>query len=98
MSLQPNILNNTKRSRFEVEVNGEYAFVEYQFYKEDIALMHTFVPLAARGQGVASALAKYALEAVKSQNQKLMVFCPFVAKYIRLHPEYQSLLDKEYLR
>jgi predicted GNAT family acetyltransferase len=90
------IVNNTKRSRFETEIEGDYAFVEYQFYKGDIALVHTFVPTHARGKGVSSALAKYALDYVKEQRLKLMVFCPTVARYIRTHPEYEVLLDKQY--
>jgi predicted GNAT family acetyltransferase len=87
-------VHNIKRSRFEVEVGGEYAFVEYQFYKEDIAIMHTYVPHHARGQGVASALAKYVLDYVRDQKLNLLVFCPTVARYIRGHPEYEVLLDK----
>jgi len=90
------IINNTERSRFETEINGEYSYIEYRFYKGDIALMHTFVAEKDRNKGVASALAKFALEYVKAQNLKLMVFCPTVAKYIKLHPEYESLIDKQY--
>jgi predicted GNAT family acetyltransferase len=58
--------------------------------------MHTFVPEALRNQGIAAALAKYALEYVKTQNLKLMVYCPSVAKYIKLHPEYETLINKQY--
>jgi predicted GNAT family acetyltransferase len=57
--LQISIINNTKLSRFETEINGEFAYVEYRFYKGDIALMHTFVPEADRNKGIASALAKF---------------------------------------
>jgi uncharacterized protein len=94
--LQILIINNTKLSRFETEINGEFAYVEYRFYKGDIALMHTFVPEADRNNGIASVLAKYALEYVKEQKLKLMVYCPVIAKYIKLHPEYKTLIDKQY--
>lgn len=90
------IANNTKLSRFETEIDGEFAFIDYRFYKGDIALMHTFVPESGRGKGISSALAKFALEYVKAQNLKLMVYCPFVSKYIKLHPEYEPLIDKQY--
>lgn len=92
------ITNNTKLSRFETDVNGEFGYVDYRFYKGDIALMHTFVPESSRGKGISSALAKYALEYVKAQKLKLMVYCPFIAKYIKLHPEYEPLIDKQYRR
>src|SRR5258706_1989515 len=96
MKFESPIINNTKRSRFETEFNGEFAYVDYRFYKGDIALMHTFVPESARGKGVSSALAKFALEYVKDKKLKLMVYCPTIAKYIKQHPEYESLIDKQY--
>ena len=96
METQPHITNNTKRSRFESEVDGEFAYLDYRFYKDDIALMHTFVPEFARHRGIAAALAKFALEYVKEQRLKLMVYCPYVRKYLQEHPEYQTLLDGKY--
>ena len=96
MEKQFPIINNKKLSRFETEINGEFAYVEYRFYKDDIALMHTFVPESARGKGVSSALAKFSLEYVKEQKLKLLVYCPFIAKYIKQHPEYEPLIDKQY--
>jgi predicted GNAT family acetyltransferase len=90
------IINNTERSRFETEINGEFAYVEYRFYNDDIALMHTFVPESARGKGISSALAKFALEYVKEKKLKLIVYCPFIAKYIEQHREYEPLIDKQY--
>ena len=94
--MQTPIVNNTKRSRFETEIDGEFAYVDYRFYKGDIALMHTFVPEIARGKGISSALAKFVLEYAREQNLKLMVYCPVISKYIKLHPEYESLIDKQY--
>jgi len=90
------ITNNPKLSRFETEINGEFAYVDYRFYKGDMALMHTFVPESARGRGIASALAKFSLEYVKANKLKLMVYCPTIAKYIKIHPEYEPLIDKQY--
>jgi uncharacterized protein len=96
--MENTIINNTERSRFETEIKGEFAYVEYRFHKGDIVLMHTFVPEFARGKGISSALAKFAMEYVKEQNLKLIVYCPIMAKYIRLHPEYKSLLDTNHFQ
>jgi predicted GNAT family acetyltransferase len=96
MESQPLIINNEKHKRFETEVNGEFAYLDYRFYKDDMALMHTFVPESARGMGLASALAKFALEYVKEHKLKLMVYCPYVRKYMKEHTEYDVLLDKKY--
>jgi predicted GNAT family acetyltransferase len=90
------ISNNPKLSRFETQINGEFAYVDYRFYKGDMALMHTFVPEIARGRGIASALAKFVLEYAKEKKIRLMVYCPTIAKYIKIHPEYEPLIDKQY--
>lgn len=83
-------------SRFETEVNGEFAYIDYRFYKGDIAFMHTFVPEIARGKGIASALSKFALEYVKEQKLKPIIYCPVIKKYIKHHPEYAALISYIY--
>lgn len=87
-------VNNKKLSRFEIQLpNGEFAILEYRWLKGAMVLMHTMVPVAARGQGLADKIAKYALEYVREQNLKIIVYCPFVTKYMEKHPEYNDLLD-----
>lgn len=90
------IINNTQQQQFEVHSEGEIAILVYRFYKNDIALMHTEVPEKLEGKGIASALAKHALEWAKAEKKKVMVYCPFVASYINRHPQYNDLVDKSY--
>lgn len=91
------IVNNEKQSRFEVKLDdGEYAFLEYRWYKGDLALMHTVVPEDKQGQGIASQLAKHALAFARREKLKIMVYCPYVAAYLKKHPEYNDLVDKNY--
>jgi uncharacterized protein len=90
--MQHTVYNNEKEQRFEIETEGEKAFLEYRHLKNDIALMHTFVPESLNGKGLASALAQYALEWIKSHNKKVKVYCPFVAAYLKRHPEYNNLI------
>jgi uncharacterized protein len=86
------IQNNEKEQRFEIETEGEKAFLEYRHYYNDIALMHTFVPESLNGKGIASALAQYALNWTKSHNKKAKVYCPFVATYLKRHPQYLDII------
>jgi uncharacterized protein len=90
------VTNNEKQMQFEVHANGEVARLEYRFYKKDIALMHTVVPDRLSGRGIASILAQHALEWAKEHEKKVMVYCPFVAAYLKKHPEYNELVDKLY--
>lgn len=97
MSLEISIRNNEKELRFETaDEVAETAYLEYQFYKGNLALVHTLVPESRRGKGIASALAAYAFRYAAGQNKKVMVYCGFVAGYVKRHPELKAQLNKEY--
>lgn len=96
MAQQLSISNNEQQQQFEYREGDEIAQLVYRFYKQNIALMHTEVPASMEGRGVASALAAYAFEYAKTHNKKVMVYCPFVATYLKRHPELRSQLDKAY--
>jgi hypothetical protein len=40
-----------------------------------------------KGNGIASALAKFAFAYAGEQKKKVKVYCPFAAAYIKWHPE-----------
>jgi predicted GNAT family acetyltransferase len=90
------VVNNKQLLRFEIELNGEFAYLDYRWYKGDIALMHTVVPDEMQGKGIASIIAKEALEYAKKEKLKIMLYCPFVAKYVKEHTEYSVLIDRQY--
>lgn len=90
------VQQNSQLLRFESKVGADVAFLDYRWYKGSLALMHTFVPLPARGQGLAAALAHFALEFAKTEGLSILVYCPYVSKYLRSHPAYQNLIDKRF--
>lgn len=91
------IINNKEKSQFEISFpDGEYAVLTYRWLKGSMVLMHTLVPAAHRKQGIGAELVKYALDYARSQNLKIIVYCPFVAKYLKDHPEYNNLIDAEH--
>lgn len=91
-----NVINNEAKLRFEVYLEGDYAYIEYRHYKGDIAFMHTVVPEAFRGKGIAAVMAVVALNFAEEQHRKIMLYCPYVSKYVKEHPEYQYLVDINY--
>lgn len=90
------VVNNNQLLRFEIELNGEFAYLDYKWNEGSIALMHTEVPDEMQGKGIASVLAKEALEYAKKQQLKILLYCPYVAKYVKEHAEYAALIDKQY--
>ncbi|MEZ5040285.1 MAG: GNAT family N-acetyltransferase [Saprospiraceae bacterium] len=86
------VLNNSEKNRFEVTIEGQTAICEYKLVKDRIIFTHTEVPPSLEGKGIASLLAKTGLEYAKAEQLKVMPLCPYVAGYIKRHPEYRSLL------
>lgn len=78
--------------RFEIERDGHLAYLEYTLAGRVLQLIHSEVPEAMRGQGVASELAHSALEWAREQGVKVDVICPSVAAYLEKHPEYADLV------
>ena len=70
------------------------AVLQYRFHDKLLWLMHTDVPKKLEGHGVASLLAHTALEWAKETNIKVKVICPFVAVYLKRHPEYDEIVEK----
>jgi predicted GNAT family acetyltransferase len=79
--------------RYEIEVDGEVAgFINYRREPGVIELVHTDVDPRSEGKGVGAALVQGALDDVRARGLKVRPYCPFVAAYIRRHPEYQDLV------
>ena len=88
------VTNNKKEFRFEILLpDGEIAKLEYRWLKGSMVLMHTLVPASARGKGIASILVKYVLDYIRAHDLKMIVYCPFVTKYLETHPGYNDLID-----
>ena len=86
------ITNNEARHRFEARIGEQTAVLEYTRATGLIVYNHTEVPKNLEGQGIASQLAKTALEFAREHELQVMPLCPYVATYMRRHPEYKELL------
>jgi uncharacterized protein len=93
-----NIFNNELTSRFEFKSKGEVAYLDYKWHKNTMVLMHTFVPVSLRGKGLSFDIAKFALDHAVKKNIKLVIECPQVARYFKLHPEYNTIVKRISLR
>ena len=86
------VRDNKDKHRFELEAGGRTAFSQYKLAPGTITFMHTEVPKELEGHGIGSRLVRDELEAARAQGLKVVAKCPFVAAYIRKHPEFQDLL------
>lgn len=93
------VVNNKQQYRFEIALpDGGLAILQYRWLKGSMVLMHTLVPSSNRLKGVGSTLVKYVLDYARAQQLKIVVYCPFVAKYVKDHPEYNDLIDTSVAR
>ena len=86
------VTDNRDRSRYELMVDGHTAFAAYKIDDDVITFTHTVVPPALEGRGIASRLILFALTDVRDRGLSVIAQCPFVAVYIRKHPEWADLL------
>ena len=86
------VSENSARHRFEYEVEGKTAFLDYRRSPGIVALMHAEVPTELEGRGVGSHLVRGALDLIRPTGDKVVPACSFVAAFIRRNPEYQDLV------
>jgi uncharacterized protein len=82
------------RSRYEAHIDGELAgFAEYQLTDRLVVFTHTEVDPRFEGQGVGSALARFALDDVRSDgSRQVLPLCPFIKGWIGKHRDYLDLV------
>jgi len=91
------VTNNKKEFRFETKLSdGEYITLGYRWLKGSMALMHTLVPVSARGTGMGKAFVAEVLKQADEKGLKVIPYCSFVAEYIKDHPELNDLVDEAY--
>ena len=86
------IVNNTAAHRFELVVDGHVAKAWYRLSPGVITFTHTDVPKALEGKGIGSRLARAGLDYARAQGLKVVPLCPFVAGWLKKHPEYADLV------
>ena len=88
------IQHDPSRRRFSLDVTGGTAELAYRRLDErTVDLVHTEVPEAAAGHGIAGKLAKAAFDWARQNGTRLVVTCPFVTKWLERHPEEKDLVS-----
>lgn len=83
------VVDNPSGSRFEIHVDGQVAgFVRYRLVPGKIVFIHTEIDPVYEGKGLGSKLAAGALDAARERSLEIDPQCPFIAAYMKRHPEY----------
>ena len=88
------VRDNPDRRRFEIDLGDEsLAIAEYTLPAGKIMFTHTEVPEAHEGKGIGTRLIRFALDAARERDLKVIPICPFFAAYMRKNADVQDLLD-----
>jgi uncharacterized protein len=88
------VRDNAARRRYELDVEGGQAFIDYRRNGNVVTMLHAEVPAALEGHGIGSALVRGALELVRTQGERIVPACPFVAAFVARHREFEDLVAR----
>ena len=94
--MEVTVSENKEKKRFEVLIDDKIAMIEYIRAQNKVYLTHTEVPTELEGKGIASSMVKQVLQQIKDEGLELVPLCPFVAAYLKRHPEWKEILAKGY--
>ena len=87
------VVDNPVELRYEAWLDERLAgFILYTVDGAVVTLVHTDVAPRFEGRGVGARLVEGALQDLRGRELLLEPLCPFVAAYLRRHPEYDELL------
>lgn len=87
------VTDHPAKSRFEMAVEGETAFVAYERRASNVLyLYHAEVPMHLNGKGYGARLVEGTLQAIRATGKdRVIPGCSFVRRYMVDHPEYDDL-------
>jgi predicted GNAT family acetyltransferase len=86
------IVRDDAAGRFEAYDGDVLAgLVTFRATPGRIELVHTEVKPEFRGRGIGEQLAGAALNSARSAGEAVVPTCPFIAAYMREHPEFEEL-------
>lgn len=87
------LIDNQEENQYEFHIDKYIPKIEYiKSQNGEIYLTHTEIPVALEGQGIGSALVEKALQDIDEKNLRLVPLCPFVAGYIKKHPDWKRIV------
>lgn len=90
------LVKNEEKKRFEIELNGHFAFIDYKETSQQIALIHTEAEPELSGTGAAAAVVEKTLIYIEESGKKLLPFCPYVFAFIKKNNGWKRIVDERF--
>jgi predicted GNAT family acetyltransferase len=86
------VVDDPVEQRYEARIGEQLVgFSEYRRVRGRIIFFHTEVDPAHEGRGIGGRLAAGTLDDIRARGLKVTVKCPFIAAFMKRHPEYDDL-------
>jgi predicted GNAT family acetyltransferase len=88
------VRDNPAQKRYELRIGDDVAgFAAYRVRDGVTVVTHSEINQRFRGQGLGNVLAERTLDALRAQGARVYPACPFFAKYVSQHPEYDDIIE-----
>ncbi|MDB4949536.1 MAG: acetyltransferase [Gemmatimonadetes bacterium] len=89
----PAVVLNEPEERWQIERDGQVAFLAYMRHDDLLYLVHTEVPPEMKGGSLASRMVRTAMDFARDHALTVIPFCPFARSYLERHrKDYEELV------
>lgn len=86
--------DNESAQCFELWIDDQRSFIEYETRDKKVYLVHTEVPSTMEGRGIAAALVEKTFQHLEKQGKKAVPHCAYIQTFLRRHPEWERIVGK----
>ena len=87
------VTHDAAAHRFTSTVDGHTSAIDYALDGSVMTILHTNVPEAVGGRGIAGTLTRAALDTARANRWSVVPQCSYAQAFIEKHVEYQDLLE-----
>ncbi|GEP06180.1 GNAT family N-acetyltransferase [Methylobacterium oxalidis] len=84
--------DNAERSRFELDVDGQVVFADYQRRDGLLVILYVYAPPPLRGTGASDRLMHAVARAARGEGRRIAALCGYAGAWLRAHKEHRDLL------
>ena len=87
------VIDEPAKHRFRYSEDGIDAQLIYRADADRLILIHTEVPEALEGRGIAGRLVRAAADRARASGETVLPWCPYARKWLRDHPDVASTIS-----
>lgn len=81
------VTDNQSASRLEVHADGKLAELVYRTRPGRLVVIHTEVPEALGGRGIAGQLVRASVAKAAAEGRTIVPLCPYANAWLKRHPD-----------